>query len=62
MFVLVVFATTALVLLAYEWWAVANHRPTITQTIRSAYEFYPPTGFLVGLVAGALLAHFFWYR
>ncbi len=49
-------------LLTYEWWAMFTGRPLVTVIVRRAFEAYPPLGFLVGLGAGLLLSHLFWYR
>lgn len=46
--------------LAYEFWALAKGKPTISQGVWYLYKKYPPFGFLVGLLIGLLLAHFFW--
>ena len=46
--------------LVYEFWALFTGHTLITTTVRRAFASYPPLGFLVGLGAGLLLAHFFW--
>lgn len=60
MIVLVTIAAAAAVLLAYEWYAVAMQRLTVTEIVRRATGAYPPLGFLAGLVIGLLAAHFWW--
>lgn len=35
---------------------------TLSEAVWDMQDKYPPTGFLVGGVAMALLAHFFWNR
>lgn len=46
--------------LGYELFALATGRTVITTRVRAAFREYPPLGFLVGLGAGLLGAHFFW--
>lgn len=60
MVVLVPILITVGFLLAYEFFALFTGRPLVTTIIREAYAAYPPLGFLVGLISGLLLGHFFW--
>lgn len=47
-------------LLAYEAWALATCRPTLSRMMRRTFEEWPFFGVLVGFVCGGLLVHFFW--
>lgn len=55
-------ASIAYVLLALfvEGWQLAHGRKTISEAIWEAYRVFPFLGVIVGLVVGALAAHFFW--
>lgn len=50
----------ALFYLVLEFVLLYRGKPLLTTRIRRAYSDYPPMGFLVGLLAGLLGAHFFW--
>lgn len=60
MIVLFTVLAAAAVLLVYEFFALVTGRKLVTTMVREAYAFYPPLGFIVGLLSGLLLAHFFW--
>jgi hypothetical protein len=60
MFAGIVFIVAGLLLLAYEFWTIFTHRPTISQQVWALYQEYPPIGFLFGLLIGLLGGHLFW--
>jgi len=45
-------------LLIYEGWAIATHRPTITDQVRQWNAAFVLLPFLAGLVIGGLAVHF----
>ena len=47
-------------LLIYEFFALLTGRPLVTTIIRGSVLAYPPLDFLIGLIVGLLLGHFFW--
>ena len=47
-------------LLAYEWWALATGGQTLSRAMYDATTAWPPLIFLIGLVVGMLVSHFFW--
>ena len=47
-------------LLAYEGWALATGRRTLSRMVYDANRRFGLLGPLMGFVAGALLTHFFW--
>lgn len=59
---LVLFGVTILAWVALQMFYVLNGMPTISQQIWSLYAAWPPLGFLVGLVVGVLLGHWFFGR
>lgn len=52
--------TAVAVLLVYEFWALKTDHRTLSRAMRNAFDAWPFFGVLVGLIAGILLAHFFW--
>lgn len=48
------------ILLAYEWFAIATGRMTLSRWMRNTQAKWPFFGPLVGFLVGVLLAHFFW--
>jgi len=48
-------------LVAYEVWALATGRRTLSRMIYDANTAWPLLSTLVGLVVGGLLVHFFWH-
>lgn len=60
MIVLLTVLIAAAVLLFYEFFALLTGRKLVTPIVREAAVRYQPLGFLVGLLSGLLLAHFFW--
>jgi hypothetical protein len=50
----------AVFLLAYEGYALATGRRTLSRMVRNGQEKFPALGFLVGFGAGLLGSHFFW--
>jgi len=47
-------------LLAYETWALLTNHTPISDYIRSAVHAYPGYAFVIAVVVGILLGHFFW--
>ncbi len=47
-------------LLAFESWALLTNHTPITEYIRPAVHAYPGIAFVIAVVIGILLGHFFW--
>jgi hypothetical protein len=47
-------------LLVYESWALLTNHTPISDYIRSAVHAYPGYAFVIAVVVGILLGHFFW--
>lgn len=56
---LILILGTILAWVAVELYLVLKQRPTISEEIVRLYRRWPPLGFLVGLVSGLLLGHWF---
>lgn len=56
----ILFVITIIVYAIFEIFLILTDRPTISTMVRNAYKNYPPLGFLVALVVGLILGHFFW--
>ena len=48
-------------LMVYEAWALKTGRQPITGFVRNGLRGHPHLAYLVALLAGALLGHFFWH-
>ena len=57
---LIVLLAGIVILCGIETWYIASNQKTISERVRDLFRLYPPFGFLVGLVSGLLLGHFFW--
>jgi hypothetical protein len=51
---------TITLLLGYESWAILTNHTPITDFIRPAVHTYPGVAFVIAVVFGILLGHFFW--
>jgi len=51
---------TIFVYAIFEIYLIMTGKPTISSMVRKAAMEYRPLGFLVGLVVGLILGHFFW--
>ena len=49
-----------IILLAYEFYAIATGKETLSARIWRMEKWWPFFGTLVGLIIGGLLVHFFW--
>jgi len=47
-------------LLGYEWWALATHHESLSRAVWTLTTAWPPLIFLIGLVVGGLVVHFWW--
>lgn len=46
---------------AFEWWALSHDNGlSLSQYTVDALYAWPPLGFLLGLLVGILVTHFFW--